>query len=728
MSTCKILNDANGKDSSLFPQLLVAFNDNFDQAKDAYDRIISEPFMNKFGDWKKNYNNVEDQVPMGKTLPSGEPELFKNPVTKKYYFELADGTRMPLKDGFRQNFSPEEVQDVTDFLLYVYVEEGGAKSLNKFQSQNKDKSSVESLVKRAVERYKGGVEASFLNEELSQEDADILLNNIDRVEEFSEEFADKLIYAVEALGEKITSVEELEVAKEDNEKGGGLNMIEYATVNPKASATINTKILLSQITNVKDDIGYSDVEVFLNDEGYYSFVNPATDEFMAEDTRITDEREADAYSLKLSKTKQRVTTNNMSDFLNVPRFVSLNEIWETLFPRLSDTVTTVGPSGIENAYMKMRAELEKLSIAKPWAKELLKKLTELSQNDRYKVYEFVQAFSKTKINYYVTEVNPKSNQFKVINATSTNSRESQIISEWGIVFKEKFLPTSLTLTNDNKKKVLAVGENIKQISESFNNGVKLLNEDKLSTDDLYTEIAESLTAEMHNLGMTSVIPEDVNYYIKANGGTPEMNTAVRDLIKGLLFTVNQHIGQKANFNSADGLFNPFKEEAVVKKFAEAVSLRMIDIGESSILANNNKNYFAYANPTYISNKLNEWKANPEELQELARLPYNTNSGWIRHLAAFDIKNSEEDPFLIDVTDYFSKDSPGFNIIRPTIKKEYGLGSPDSKRSFIEQVQSFPKNIEVRHVLTYDASSPKSFNPSGVMSFNINHSIILLSEC
>lgn len=97
------------------------------------------------------------------------------------------------------------------------------------------------------------------------------------------------------------------------------------------------------------------------------------------------------------------------------------------------------------------------------------------------------------------------------------------------------------------------------------------------------------------------------------------------------------------------------------------------------------------------------------------------------LAAFDIKNSEEDRFLIDVTDYFSKDSPGFNIIRPTIKKEYGLGSPDSKRSFIEQVQSFPKNIEVRHVLTYDASSPKSFNPSGVMSFNINHSIILLPE-
>ena len=702
MSTCKILNDANGKDSSLFPQLLVAFNDNFDQAKDAYDRIISEPFMNKFGNWKKNYNSVENQVPMGKTLPSGEPELFKNPVTRKYYFELADGTRMPLKDGFRQNFSPEEVQDVTDFLLYVYVEKGGAKSLNKFQAENKNKSSVESLVKRAVERYRGGVEASFLNEELSQEDADILLDNIDRVEEFSEEFADKLIYAVEALGEKITSVQELEQSKEDNKKGGGLNMIEYATVNPKSSATINTKILLSQITNVKYDIGYSDVEVFLNDEGYYSFVNPATDEFMAENTRITDEREADAYSLKLSKTKQRVTTNNMSEFLNVPRFVPLNEVWETLFPRLSDKVTTVGPSGIENSYMKMRAELEKLSIAKPWAKELLEKLTELEDANRYKVYEFVQAFSKTKINYYVTEVNPKSNQFKVLNATATNSRESQIISEWGIVFKEKFLPTSLTLTNDKKKEVLIIGNNIEEISESFNKGVKLLNGDKLSTDELYTEIAESLTFQMHNLGMTSVIPEDINYYIKANGGTQEMNTAVRDLIKGLLFTVNQHIGQKANFNSADGLFNPFKEESVVKKFAESVSLRMIDISESNILANNNKNYFAYANPTYISNKLNEWRDNPEELQELARLPYNTNSDWIRHLAAFDIK--DKDARLKKSNERLEKFKSGVSSSYKSVGKNDGVDN--TQISFEDQL-----NDNINKLLKSKLKGGKSYFPS-----------------
>ena len=39
------------------------------------------------------------------------------------------------------------------------------------------------------------------------------------------------------------------------------------------------------------------------------------------------------------------------------------------------------------------------------------------------------------------------------------------------------------------------------------------------------------------------------------------------------------------------------------------------------------------------------------------------------LAAFDIKNNEENIHLIDVSNYFNNDSPGFNIIRKGLKKE-----------------------------------------------------------
>jgi PhoPQ-activated pathogenicity-related protein len=70
------------------------------------------------------------------------------------------------------------------------------------------------------------------------------------------------------------------------------------------------------------------------------------------------------------------------------------------------------------------------------------------------------------------------------------------------------------------------------------------------------------------------------------------------------------------------------------------------------------------------------------------------------LASFSIKNKETDRFLIDVSSYFNSDSPGFNILRASQKKQFGIGSVDTKRSFIDSVKSFPENVEIRHTLTY----------------------------
>ena len=66
------------------------------------------------------------------------------------------------------------------------------------------------------------------------------------------------------------------------------------------------------------------------------------------------------------------------------------------------------------------------------------------------------------------------------------------------------------------------------------------------------------------------------------------------------------------------------------------------------------------------------------------------------LAAFDIENQEKGISLIDVSDYFSEDSPGFNLISEGNKKKYKIGRQDKSRSFIEKCRSFPQNIEVLH--------------------------------
>ena len=97
------------------------------------------------------------------------------------------------------------------------------------------------------------------------------------------------------------------------------------------------------------------------------------------------------------------------------------------------------------------------------------------------------------------------------------------------------------------------------------------------------------------------------------------------------------------------------------------------------------------------------------------------------LASFSIKNKETDRFLIDVSSYFNSDSPGFNILRASQKKQFGIGSVDTKRSFIDSVKSFPKNVEIRHTLTYNSSKPPRSNRTKTLSFQVNHSLILLPE-
>ena len=97
------------------------------------------------------------------------------------------------------------------------------------------------------------------------------------------------------------------------------------------------------------------------------------------------------------------------------------------------------------------------------------------------------------------------------------------------------------------------------------------------------------------------------------------------------------------------------------------------------------------------------------------------------LAAFTIKNKETERYLIDVSNYFNNDSPGFNILSKSSKNEFGIGGIDSKRSFIDTVESFPKNIEIKHTLTYSSNKAPRDNKTKTLSFQVNHSIIMLPK-
>lgn len=95
------------------------------------------------------------------------------------------------------------------------------------------------------------------------------------------------------------------------------------------------------------------------------------------------------------------------------------------------------------------------------------------------------------------------------------------------------------------------------------------------------------------------------------------------------------------------------------------------------------------------------------------------------LASFEVRNNDKSSFLIDVSDFFLKDSPGFNIINSRVKDQYKIGGVDRKRSSIDSSKSFPENIEVLATLTFNTNKPPRINRTKTFSFQVNHSFILL---
>lgn len=107
---------------------------------------------------------------------------------------------------------------------------------------------------------------------------------------------------------------------------------------------------------------------------------------------------------------------------------------------------------------------------------------------------------------------------------------------------------------------------------------------------------------------------------------------------------------------------------------------------------------------------------------------NNNFEPIIMMFGIETYSSDSSSVVIKVNDLFTKDIPMIGAISDGQKKNFGIKGVDSKRSFVSGVKSFPKNIEVRHVLTYSGGSKLPDNQvTGTMSVEMNQSFILLPE-
>ncbi|MEC8140870.1 MAG: zinc-dependent metalloprotease [Bacteroidota bacterium] len=99
------------------------------------------------------------------------------------------------------------------------------------------------------------------------------------------------------------------------------------------------------------------------------------------------------------------------------------------------------------------------------------------------------------------------------------------------------------------------------------------------------------------------------------------------------------------------------------------------------------------------------------------------------LAAFDqeLYDADTGVTIIELSDFFTEDIEAISGVIPFLRREYQVRRLDSNRSYIESVKSFPKNLEVRHVLTYQANNPPSSSSNATLSIRMSQSMVLLPK-
>lgn len=105
-----------------------------------------------------------------------------------------------------------------------------------------------------------------------------------------------------------------------------------------------------------------------------------------------------------------------------------------------------------------------------------------------------------------------------------------------------------------------------------------------------------------------------------------------------------------------------------------------------------------------------------------------NSNFEPIIRSFKIEALNEDSTgsVIDVTSLFTEDIHPLGL-QKFQRDRFKVRRLDKTRTFITSAKSFPQNIEVRHVLSYDAAEPPSNSSSATISLEMNHSMIVLPE-
>ncbi|PIQ49186.1 MAG: zinc-dependent metalloprotease [Cytophagales bacterium CG12_big_fil_rev_8_21_14_0_65_40_12] len=99
------------------------------------------------------------------------------------------------------------------------------------------------------------------------------------------------------------------------------------------------------------------------------------------------------------------------------------------------------------------------------------------------------------------------------------------------------------------------------------------------------------------------------------------------------------------------------------------------------------------------------------------------------IGSFKIEGQPKDSlsYLVDVTKFFTQDTRAISAMGSGFRTQFQVRRLDTDKSYISSAKSFPINVEVRQVMTYDAGRPPSNSETNMISLEVSQSMIKLPE-
>ncbi len=135
----------------------------------------------------------------------------------------------------------------------------------------------------------------------------------------------------------------------------------------------------------------------------------------------------------------------------------------------------------------------------------------------------------------------------------------------------------------------------------------------------------------------------------------------------------------------------------------------------------------YKRGDHIDMKVISFENQSEEESPIYRSVAANNFFPILFSSSIAAYNKPKNTAVIQVNDLFEQEVSAINGMTPSLKKEYKVKKLDQSRSFIQEVHSYPKNVEVKHVMTYEAEEPPEREQAGTISMLMNQSMVLLPD-